>query len=138
MTKNFIYNYIRQQKLAIIATIAKDNSPEAALVGIAVTEDLEIVFDTVNTSRKYQNILQNPLVAMVIGWDNETTIQYEGTAIELNEYDDKKYKEIYFETFPDGKQRADTWPGLVHFRITPKWIRYSNFNEPQQIEEMKF
>lgn len=138
MTKELIYDFIKQTNLAVISTLSKENKPEAALVGFAVSEDLEIVFDTVKTSRKYPNLLQNPFVAVVIGWDNETTVQYEGIAAELTGPEAGHYKEIYFEVYPDGRERAVTWPHIVHFKITPKWIRYSNFNDPMVVEEMNF
>ena len=138
MTKEFIYNFIRQHTLAVVSTLSIDNKPEAALVGFAISEDLEIVFDTVKTSRKYPNLLQNPAVAVVIGWDNETTVQYEGIATELTGPDASHFKEIYFEVYSDGRERAKTWPHIVHFKITPKWIRYSNFNDPVVIEEIDF
>ena len=138
MTKGFVYEFIKSYNLGVISTISLNNNPEAALVGIAVSADLEIIFDTVKTSRKYQNLLQNPSVAMVIGWDNETTVQYEGMASELNDADAQYYKEIYFEVYPDGRERDKTWPDIVHFKITPKWIRYSKFNDPVVIEEMNF
>ena len=136
MTREFIYGFIKQHDLAVLSTLSGENCPEAALIGIAVSEDLEIVFDTVKTSRKYKNLLQNPLIALVIGWDNETTVQYEGKAEELNSEDDGHLKELYFAEFKDSRERAETWPDIVHFKITPKWIRYSNFNVPVLIEEM--
>ena len=138
MTKDFLYQYIRQHTLAVVSTISGEKKPESALLGIAITEELEIIFDTVKTSRKYKNLVENPAAAIVIGWDNETTLQYEGTATALNDTGDEKYKEAYFAVFPDGRQRAETWPGLVHFKVSPKWIRYNNFNEPQIIEELHF
>ena len=137
--KDLVYQFINQQSLGIVATTNKANEPEAALVGIAVSVNLEIVFDTVKSSRKYHNILQNPKVALVIGWDNEMTVQYEGTAEILgNDTDAENFKEIYYRAFPDGRERADTWPGLVHIKIKPQWLRYSNFNEPVVIQELEF
>jgi pyridoxine/pyridoxamine 5'-phosphate oxidase len=138
MTKEFLYDFIKPHTLAVISTLSMDNKPEAALVGFAISKDLEIVFDTVKTSRKYQNLLQNPAVAVVIGWDNETTVQYEGVATELTEPEADHYKEIYFKVYPDGRERAVTWPHIVHFKISPKWIRYSNFNDLMVVEEMSF
>jgi len=138
MTREFLYNFIKQQNLAVISTLSKENKPEAALVGFAISQDLEIVFDTVKTSRKYQNLLHNPHVAVVIGWDNETTVQYEGIGTELNGAEDNDYREIYYGAYPDGRERTVTWPHIVHFKITPKWIRYSNFNDPVVIGEMDF
>jgi len=137
--KELVYNFIKQHSLGIVATTSKDNEPEAALVGIAVSENLEIVFDTVKSSRKYHNILQNPKVALVIGWDNETTVQYEGTAEVLgNDAEAENLREIYYGVYPDGRERTETWPGLIHIKVRPKWLRYSNFNEPVVIEEMSF
>ena len=137
MNKKKLYEFINQHKLAVIATLNGDNKPESALIGIAISKDLEIVFDTVKTSRKYKNLLQHPNVALVIGWDNEITLQYEGIAIELKGEDASHYKEIYFRVYPDGRLRAETWPDIAHFKINPRWIRYSNFNEPVVIEAIK-
>ncbi len=136
MNKEFFYDFIKQHTLAVISSVSKDQKPEAALIGFAISKDLEIVFDTVKTSRKYQNIIQNPNLALVIGWDNETTLQYEGIATELTGTKGDNLKEIYFNVFKDGRERADTWPHIVHFKITPKWLRYSNFNVPVVVEEI--
>jgi general stress protein 26 len=137
--KELIYQFISQNKLAVVSTIGKDGKPESALVGIAVSTSVEIIFDTVKTSRKYHNILANKHVAVVVGWDNEATLQYEGEADVLgNDNDADNYRLIYYTAWPDGRERAETWPGLVHVRIKPKWARYSNFKEPVVIEEITF
>ena len=139
MDKKTIYQFLVQNELGVISTNNNNHHSESALVGIAITENLDIIFDTVKTSRKYANLLQNPNVAMVIGWDKETTIQYEGEAQVLGyNAESENLKEIYFSVYPDGRERAETWPNLVHIRITPKWLRYSNFNDPVVIEEMSF
>jgi pyridoxine/pyridoxamine 5'-phosphate oxidase len=138
MDKAKLYNFVKQHKLAVISTVTADGKPGSAVVGIAVSEELEIVFDTLKTSRKYKNILHNPNLALVIGWDNETTVQYEGVATELASAEDDYYRETYYVAYPDGRERAATWVGLVHFKVTPKWLRYSDFNEPVVIEELVF
>lgn len=136
MTKEFCYSFLRRHRLAVLATLTDGLRPQAALVGFAVTPDLEIVFDTVRTSRKYSNLIANPQVALVIGWKNETSIQYEGVASELRAGEGEIYKEVYYAVFPDGRQRAADWAGLTHFVVRPSWMRYSNFNDPVVIEEM--
>ncbi|HVS98818.1 MAG TPA: pyridoxamine 5'-phosphate oxidase family protein [Puia sp.] len=138
MTERFIYEVIRKHRLAVLATTSMDLQPEAAVVGIAVTPGLEIVFDTVRSSRKYRNLVAQPRVAVVIGMKNEITTQYEGVAVELRGPEDDAYREAYYAVFPDGRERAATWEGLVHFVVRPRWIRYSNYNEPVQIEELRF
>lgn len=137
--KDVIYKFINNHKLGIVSSVNTDGRPESALVGIAVSEQLEIIFDTVKLSRKYNNMLNTPSVSVVIGWDNETTVQYEGEAeILSSDTSSDHYREIYYSAWPDGRERAKTWPGLVHIKVAPKWIRYSNFNEPVTIEEIRF
>jgi nitroimidazol reductase NimA-like FMN-containing flavoprotein (pyridoxamine 5'-phosphate oxidase superfamily) len=137
MTKEFCFAFLRQHRLAVLATLADGDRPQAALIGFAVTPDLEIVFDTVRASRKYINLLDCPRVALVIGWKNETSIQYEGTASELGPEEGANYRESYYAVFPDGRQRTAEWQGLTHFVVRPSWIRYSNFNPPAVIEEIR-
>jgi uncharacterized pyridoxamine 5'-phosphate oxidase family protein len=137
MTIKFLYDFISKNKHAVLSTVTKDASPEAALIGFAVTEDLQIIFDTVNTSRKYQNLITNPAIAFVIGWHNEQTIQYEGVAKIPGATELDKLLEIYFKVFPDGRERKETWKNIAYFSVDPKWIRYSDFNN-QQIEEFNF
>jgi len=131
---------MRGHRLAALATVTDPvtGQPEAAIVGIAVTPELEIVFDTVRSARKYRNLVERPRVALVIGWKHETTIQYEGVARELAGPEDERYREVYYSVFPEGRERTASWEGLVHFVIKPTWIRYSNYNEPVEIEEMRF
>src|SRR5437773_2169487 len=112
MTKEFLYNFIFKNKYAVLSTVTEDNLPEAALVGIAVTADLKIIFDTVNTSRKYQNLIKNPSIAFVIGWDNEETIQYEGLAKIPSAKELDSLLEIYFKVFPDGRERKENWKDI--------------------------
>ena len=133
MDKKFLYDFMKTQALAVLTSVNEKSLPQAALIGIAVTPELEIVFDTVDTSRKYQNLIQNPAVALVVGWDNETSLQYEGIATLLAS-SDNFYRQLYFDTFKDARQRAET-KGIVHFKISAQWIRYSSFNEPMVTEE---
>lgn len=139
LSKRDIYQFANQKKLCVISTISSGGKPESALVGFAITEDLELVFDTVAKSRKYKNIQDYPNVSVVIGWENEITLQYEGEARVLREsIRDDKYREIYYTVFHEGRHRTETWTDLAHIIIKPRWIRYCNFNKPQIIEEIFF
>jgi uncharacterized pyridoxamine 5'-phosphate oxidase family protein len=139
MTKESLYNFIIQNKFAVLSTVSKDNNPQSACVGIAVTPDLKLVFDTTNDSRKFKNLENNSKISFVIGWENGQTIQYEGTAIN---FDKNEYPELlknYFDKFPDGLDRRDNWNNATYFVIEPTWIRFSDFNtNPPKIEEMNF
>jgi hypothetical protein len=120
------------------ASVTGDARPQAAVVGIAVSDDFEIVFDTVDFSRKAQNIRSNPAVSLVIGGTHdgdERTVQYEGTADVPTGAERDRLLDLYFSRFPDGRDRL-SWRGLIHVRVRPRWIRYSNFNSnPPEILE---
>ncbi|MEX6690868.1 pyridoxamine 5'-phosphate oxidase family protein [Danxiaibacter flavus] len=136
MTKDFLYRFISKHKLTVLATVSGDNIPQTALVGFAITPDLEIIFDTVTTSRKYKNLLRNPAISFVIGWDSEQTVQYEGTAKIPTDTELEKLSPYYFKAFPDGINRKENWKDLVYFYVKPKWIRYSDF-DTNTIEEIE-
>jgi hypothetical protein len=138
MTKAEIYQFIAGNKLGVLGSISPDGAPQAALVGIAVTPDLEIIFDTVSSSRKYRNLIANPATSFVVGWVGEVTLQYEGEARQPQGNELAHYQQIYFSAWPDGPARL-TWPGITYFVVRPKWVRYSDFDQqPPQIEEFNF
>src|SRR5579859_7788803 len=110
--------FVAGQKLAVLSTVSPENGSESALMGIAVTPEFEIVFDTVKSSRKYGNLGTNPRVSLVIGCTSEVTVQYEGIAEELTGEELQRYLPIYFAAFPDGPERQ-SWPGLTYFVVRP-------------------
>lgn len=126
--------FLAGHRLAVLASVAEADQPEAALVGIAVTPALELVFDTVRSSRKYRNLQQRSKVAAVIGWDDERTVQYEGIARELQGEELAAYQTIYFTAFPEGRARLG-WPGICYFCIEPRWIRFSDCTGKQETAE---
>ena len=131
MTRSELLQFMRSHTNAVQATVSADGSPQAAVVGIAVTDLFEIVFDSLETTRKAVNLFRNSRVAFVLGgWTagDDRTLQYEGivdrpTGVEL-----EALKAIYYATFPSGRDRL-SWPGLVYLRARPTWIRYTNFNK---------
>jgi hypothetical protein len=43
--------FLRQHGLAVQTSVSKEGNPQAAVVGIAVTDRFEIVFDTLESTR---------------------------------------------------------------------------------------
>ncbi len=132
-----LYAFLSRSKLAVLSTLSSSHSPQSALIGIAVTSSLEIVFDTVKHSRKYPNLIANPACSLVIGWTGEQTVQYEGTAEQLAGTELARYQEIYFKIWPDGPSRQ-SWPGIAYFVIRPKWLRYSDYDRTPPQSEFRF
>jgi Pyridoxamine 5'-phosphate oxidase len=136
MNPSDLYTFIAAKPYAVISTIATNGTPQSALIGIAVTPDLEIIFDTTTSSRKYANLLASPTCSLVIGWEDEKTLQYEGTAVLPSGPDLSRYQEFYFARWPECRAHQQ-WPDIAYVVVRPSWIRYSEFNQqPPTIEEL--
>ena len=138
MDQAAIHAFMGQFRYGVVSSIARNGTPQSALVGIATTPALEIVFDTVKTSRKYPNLIERPSCSLVVGWGGEQTVQLEGEAFEPAGAELKRYQEAYFTVWPDGPARMK-WPGIAYFVVRPRWLRYSDFEQsPALIAEIEF
>ena len=136
MDRAALYSFLMQQRYGVVSSLSARVTPQSALVGIAATPDLEIIFDTVKSSRKYPNLIAQPACSLVVGWTGEQTVQFEGLAAESKEPDLKRYQEIYFAVWPECRVHMN-WPGIAYFVVRPRWIRYSDYDRtPPLIEEM--
>jgi len=134
MSPQELAEFIGRCDLAVAGYISPEGSPQSAVLAIAVTPELEIVFDTVGSSRKYRSLTANPKCSVTM-WIGEITVQFEGIAEETGL---DLYKEAYFKKLPDGRERLQ-WAGITYFVVRPKWIRYSDFlARPPRIEEFSF
>ena len=138
MTPDALLEFMRSEKYAVQTSVSPGGLPQAAVVGIAVTDRFEIVFDTLASSRKAPNLRANPAIAFVIGGTregDERTVQYEGTADEPDGGELERLLAVYYARFPEGPERRN-WPGLIYVRVKPTWLRYSDFgrNPPEMIE----
>jgi general stress protein 26 len=127
--------FLRRHRYAVQASTAADGAPQAAVVGIAVTDQLEVVFDTLGTSRKAKNLRREPRVALVVGWDEEQTLQLEGIADEPTGDELQRLKRVYLAVFPDGTER-EQWPDITYVRIRITWARYSDFRPGGAVSEV--
>ena len=137
MTLEEVFDIARRKRFLVVSTVNESGAPEAALMGFAVTEENEIVFDTLASSRKVVNLADNPAAALVIGWDDNISLQIEGLARRPVGDDLASAKAAYFRQWPDGRAR-ETWPDIAYVVVKPKWIRYSNYAAgPPVVEEFR-
>ena len=138
MTPAALLEFMRRSLYAVEATVSPTREPQGAVVGIIVTDAFEVFFDTLRTSRKAQNLRRDPAIALVIGGtadNDERTVQYEGIADEPAGAELERLQQLYFERFPDGRDRQ-RMPDVTYFRVKPLWIRYSSFAvQPPEIIE---
>jgi len=133
MTRGGLLAFLRQHKLCVVSSVHADGAPQAAVVGYAVTDELELVFDTVTTSRKYKNLTTDPRCAVVM-WSDAITVQIEGRADEPTGDDLERLRAAYFVAYPDGRDRLRDWPTLTYVRVRPHWARYSDFTTNEIVE----
>jgi len=140
MSPPALLEFMRLHRVAVQTSVSAVGSPQAALVGIAVTDQFEIVFDTLQSTRKAENLRKDSRIAFVIGgWvsGDERTVQYEGEADEPAGAELERLKQVYYSVYPDGPSRA-SWPGLIYVRTRPTWIRYSDYScDPPEIVEFR-
>ena len=138
MDRDALHSFMLRHRYGVVSSTSGDSSPQSALVGIAVGPELEIIFDTVKSSRKFPNLIARPSCSFVVGWSGEQTVQFEGIATVPTGPDLQRYQEIYFNAWPEGRLHLK-WPDIAYFVVTPRWIRYSDYGQtPAAIEEITF
>lgn len=134
MERSALVSFLRDQKWAVEASVSVHGAPQAAVLGVVVTDDLEIFFDTFDDSRKAQNLRRNRKIALVVGWDDGRTVQIEGNADEPHGDELEALKALYFARFADGEERAKK-AKIAYFRVRPTWIRISDFRNGDPVVE---
>jgi hypothetical protein len=139
VTRAELLAFMKAQRHGAIASAGPDGAPQAAVVGIVVSDDFEVFFDTLASTRKARNLRAKDSVAFVVGGfeaDAQRTVQLDGVADEPTGVELDELKHLYFERFIDGPQRQ-AWKGLIYVRVRPTWLRYSDYRtDPPTIVEL--
>jgi uncharacterized pyridoxamine 5'-phosphate oxidase family protein len=135
--RQLVADFIKLQKLAVVSSIW-DDKPQSAVVVFSLKSDFELIFGTFNTKRKHRNLKNNPNISVVIGWDDNKTVQYEGTAEEVGEADFDEYRQIHIARNPGSVIYAYR-ENQRYFKLTPRWIRYTDITpDPEFSFELNF
>jgi PPOX class probable F420-dependent enzyme len=120
-----LISFVRDHPWGVVSSLGPSGEPQAALVGIAVTDRGEVVFDSSPDARKVANLRRDPRAALVVIVQDEVTLQCEGTADLPTGTDRLQCFDAYLSVFPEGRDRAGD--GTVLLRITPHWARIADF-----------
>ena len=138
MNRDELLRFIREHRYAVVSTVSASGRPQSATVGVVVTDQFEVFFDTLAPSRKSINLQTDPHIAVVFGSlepGSTKTVQYEGLADQPTGAELATLLEQYLAKFHAGLERQD-WPGITYFRVRPTWARYSDFSQtPPEICE---
>ena|ERR1700757_2816239 len=137
MILNDVFEFIHKHDLMVVSTVDAAATPESAVVEFGEYGEHNLVMDTLTTSRKFKNLATNNKTSLVIGWDNDITVQINAIAHILEGEELLEAKRLYFEK----NQRARKWEnreGIAYFGFKPTWIRYSDVGQnPWVIEEFR-
>lgn len=135
-TRENILAFLANHKECVMATVDENGRPQAATVGFSETPQLGLTIGTSKGSRKYQNILRDPHVAVVVGFEGNTTVQYQGTARELNGEELLIRLKLHFQKIPDAQHFQED-PDQVYLAIDPTWVRYTDYSQLDSVEELR-
>lgn len=136
LSRQKLLGFLQGRQLAVLATASLDGTPEAALINIAVTPELEVIFETTTATQKFRNLEHNPRVSLVIGWESDATLQMNGLVDAPMGGELERLKGFFLESFPD-KFSHQYWPGNDYFRVRPYWARLSNYGSGRGVEEFR-
>ncbi len=126
-----ILDYLKTQRVGVLAVEMPDGSPHAATVHFAYTENpLIFYFETYREYRKAEPILKNEMTraSFVIGATEQDmkTLQLDG---EVRLVTDKKIiEDIYLVKFPNKKAKLAADPEkIIFFSFTPTWWRFTDW-----------
>jgi general stress protein 26 len=138
MTRAELLVFLRSHRYAVQSSVSAHHVPQSAVVGVAVSDAFEVVFDTLRRSRKAQNLAVNPAIALTFGSlepEASRTVQLEGRAEILEKPERDPLVALYLAVFPDGRDRQ-AWPELIYIRVRPLWVRDSDYAvTPPRIDE---
>jgi len=105
---NQVKDLFESQTLAVLST-QKNDQPYASLVAFVASPDLaHIIFLTPNTTRKYENLRDNPKVAILVNNSmnqaadiyTAVSVTATGIAATVDGYEKEQFLEIYLEKHP--------------------------------------
>lgn len=123
--KEEVLEFLKAHPECVLATSSPDGKPEAATVLFAVDDEATFYFGTSEKYRKYQNLLVNKKVAIVVGVSGKDpkSAQAEGEVEMIEgEAEITKTKEFFAERNPAMKPFLN-WP-LKFFKVKPLWLRW--------------
>lgn len=136
-TKQKALNFLKRNPMGVLSTVSEDGKPWGSAVYYVAEDDFTCYFVTRSGTRKYQNIEQNPAVALTVAdSDDQVTVQLAGT---LSAVPSKDIIDVVFKKLAHVKPAGDTdWlPPVIKVHngdwmilsLTPNRVQYADFKQ---------
>jgi hypothetical protein len=67
MDRIALHSFLVRHRFAVVSSISGDGTPQSALVGIAITPQLEIIFDTVRSTNALASFTRGLPATLTLG-----------------------------------------------------------------------
>lgn len=134
-----ITEFLKNNQIAVLASVGSDKRPHTAVIYFYIDADLNIYFITKEKTAKYQNIIENPEVALsVYEPSSQTTVQASGKAEIIS--DVTKVNEIFRHVLSVAKSTSESSIPPISkieggeykcFCIRPTSIRIAEYTKPE-------
>lgn len=130
-----ILDYLKSQRVSVLAVEMLDGSPHAATVHFAHSGNpLAFFFRTSRDYRKAEALVgkASARASLVIGMaeSDMKTLQLDGEVRLLRDDEKEMFNEIYLGKFPEKEAKPDD-PKVLNFVFTPIWWRFTDWKTPQ-------
>ncbi|HSW87792.1 MAG TPA: pyridoxamine 5'-phosphate oxidase family protein [Candidatus Saccharimonadales bacterium] len=131
-----ILDYLKIQRVCVLAVEMMDGSPHAATVHFAHSEDpFTFYFETNKDYRKSEPLFGKETTrgSLVIGSDesNAQTLQIDGIVRLLKPNEQEIFDSVYLGKFPEKKEKSLN-PKFVRFTLLPTWWRFTDWTNPKE------
>lgn len=147
MDKQTIYEFLKSHPIGVLATVGDGRNPHATTVYYGVEDDLSLKFLSKRDTQKIQNLEANKNVVLVVfEATTQTNVQVIGEAEDISDEAEshKVFSKILEITRATSQAEVPPMSKLfaghyVAYKITPKQIRYSNYQlHPSPSTETEF
>jgi uncharacterized protein YhbP (UPF0306 family) len=126
-----VLDYLKTQRVGVIAMEMPDGAPHAATVHFFHTEvPLVFYYETLSDTFKAKALNNKSKVrsSFVVGTveGEMKTLQLDGEAELLSGTGLANFKKLYFAKFPEKADKADDHK-VIYFKFTPSWWRFTDW-----------
>jgi len=145
--KEAAYKFLleKDRLTAVIGSCPKDGDTHVATIYYHVDENFNFFFLTATNTQKYNNLLENPNAAIVVGFGpSQTTIQGQGTAILLEKASEdennaiarikKRLQDSSNETWPVFQLSEYDKEAIAVFKFVPDKLQLLNLDSTSPLE----
>lgn len=132
---NKVLNVLKNNSCCVLATADSSGKSEAAVMVHIYKDDLSLIMCTMAETRKFKNISVNNQVSVVVGgFNNDPSVQMDGKARIMSDSEKAEAMAYVLDQKPEMKDYGIEAESFIV--VTPTWIRYIDYSQEPNVEEL--